>query len=199
LHDSIAQSLSYLKIQVTRLEKCLDQGRDAREIADELKQGLTGAYRELRELIVTFRLRIDERGFNAALQETIQEFSGKLGFPVQLNNALSGLVLLGNEEMHVVRIIREALSNIERHAQASHASVSIAVDALQGITVRVVDDGRGFDPRHTPANHFGVNIMHDRSQILEGELAIESAIGAGTSITLRFLPHKVRHAIPEID
>jgi two-component system nitrate/nitrite sensor histidine kinase NarX len=199
LHDSIAQSLSYLKIQVTRLEKCLDQGRDAREIADELKQGLTGAYRELRELIVTFRLRIDERGFNVALQETIREFSAKMGFPVQLSNALSGLVLLGNEEMHVIRIIREALSNIERHAQASHASVSIAVDALQGITVRIVDDGRGFDPRHTPTSHFGVNIMHDRSQILEGELTIESALGAGTSITLRFLPHKVRHAIPEID
>jgi two-component system nitrate/nitrite sensor histidine kinase NarX len=199
LHDSIAQSLSYLKIQVTRLEKCLDQGCDAKEIAGELKQGLAGAYRELRELIVTFRLRIDERGFNVALQETIQEFSEKLGFPVQLSNTLSGLVLSGNEEMHVIRIIREGLSNIERHAQASQASVSIAIDALQGITVRVVDDGRGFDPADTPANHFGVNIMHDRSQILEGELSIESAPGAGTAITLRFLPHKVRQAVPEID
>lgn len=199
LHDSIAQSLSYLKIQVTRLEKCLDQGRDAREITGELKQGLTGAYRELRELIVTFRLRIDERGFNVALQETIHEFSEKLGFEVQLSNALSGLVLVGNEEMHVIRIIREALSNIERHAQARHASVSIAIDALQVITVRIVDDGCGFDPRHTPASHFGVNIMNDRAQILAGELVTESAPGAGTRITLRFLPHKVRQAVPEID
>lgn len=199
LHDSIAQSLSYLKIQVTRLEKCLDQGCDAKEIAGELKQGLAGAYRELRELIVTFRLRIDERGFNVALQETIHEFSDKLGFSVDLRNALSGLVLSGNEEMHVIRIIREALSNIERHAQATQASVAITVDALQGITVRIIDNGRGFDPRHTPANHFGVNIMNDRAQILGGELVTESAPGVGTAITLRFLPQKVRQAIPEID
>lgn len=198
LHDSIAQSLSYLRIQVTRLEKCLDQGCDARSIAEELKQGLGGAYRELRELIVTFRLRIDERGFNIAMKETVAEFSGKLGFPVKLDNALSGIVLSGNEEMHVVRIIREALSNIERHAQAQHASVAIAVDAFQSVTVRIQDDGRGFDTAATPTNHFGVNIMHDRAQILDGRLEIDSSPGAGTRITLQFLPQKIRQAVPEL-
>jgi two-component system nitrate/nitrite sensor histidine kinase NarX len=198
LHDSIAQSLSYLRIQVTRLEKCLEQGCDARSIADELKQGLAGAYRELRELIVTFRLRIDARGFNVALQETITEFSEKLGFPVQLHNMLSGIVLSGNEEMHVIRIIREALSNIEHHAGAGSASVKIVVDAYHAVTVRITDDGRGFDSGKTPTNHFGVNIMHDRAQILEGRLEIEAAPGAGATITLQFLPQKVRHAVPEL-
>jgi two-component system nitrate/nitrite sensor histidine kinase NarX len=198
LHDSIAQSLSYLKIQVTRLEKCLDQGCDASEIASELKQGLAGAYRELRELIVTFRLRIDERGFNVALQETVAEFSDKLGFPVQLRNTLSGIVLSGNEELHVIRIIREALSNIERHAGAGNASVDISIDAFQAVTVRVRDDGKGFDIHHTPANHFGVNIMHDRAQILDGYLEVASSPGQGTLVTLQFLPHKVRQAVPEL-
>jgi two-component system nitrate/nitrite sensor histidine kinase NarX len=197
LHDSIAQSLSYLRIQVTRLEKCLDQGCDATEIAAELKQGLSGAYRELRELIVTFRLRIDERGFNAALQETVAEFSAKLGFQVDLHNTLSGIVLSGNEELHVIRIIREALSNIERHAGAGKASVNISVDAFQSVTVRIRDDGIGFDPRHTPANHFGVNIMNDRAQILDGRLDVEAAPGQGTVITLQFLPQKVRQAVPD--
>lgn len=197
LHDSIAQSLSYLKIQVTRLEKCLDQGCDATEIAAELKQGLAGAYRELRELIVTFRLRIDERGFNAALQQTVAEFSDKLGFQVDLHNTLSGIVLSGNEELHVIRIIREALSNIERHAEASRASVNISVDAFQAVTVRIRDNGKGFDPRHTPANHFGVNIMHDRAQILDGRFEVDSAPGQGAVITLQFLPQKVRQAVPE--
>jgi two-component system nitrate/nitrite sensor histidine kinase NarX len=197
LHDSIAQSLSYLRIQVTRLEKCLEQGGDARAITDELKQGLAGAYRELRELIVTFRLRIDERGFNVALQETIAEFSAKLGFQIQLNNSLSGIVLSGNEEMHVIRIIREALSNIERHAEATSASVHIAIDALHAVTVRITDDGKGFDPHKTPTSHFGVNIMHDRSQILDGRFEIETAPGAGAIVTLQFLPQKVRQVLPE--
>jgi two-component system nitrate/nitrite sensor histidine kinase NarX len=198
LHDSIAQSLSYLQIQVTRLKKSLEQGGDTNAIAEELKQGLSGAYRELRELIATFRLRIDERGFNVALQETVAEFSEKLGFPVRLNNALSGIVLSGNEEMHVVRIVREALSNIERHAEAHAANVDIVVDAFHSVTVRVADDGKGFDRTKTPTGHFGVNIMHDRAQILDGRLEVESAPGAGTVVTLQFLPLKVRQASPEL-
>jgi two-component system nitrate/nitrite sensor histidine kinase NarX len=198
LHDSIAQSLSYLQIQVTRLKKSMEQGGDTNAIAEELKQGLAGAYRELRELIATFRLRIDERGFNVALQETINEFSEKLGFPVRLNNALSGIALSGNEEMHVVRIVREALSNIERHAEAHAASVDVVVDAAHSVTVRIADDGKGFDQTRTPTGHFGVNIMHDRAQILDGRLEVESAPGAGTVITLQFLPQKVRQVVTEL-
>lgn len=192
LHDSIAQSLSYLRIQVTRLEKCIDQGCDARTIAEELKDGLSAAYRELRELISTFRLRIDERGFGVALQETINEFSAKLGFPVQLQNTLSGIVLSGNEEMHVIRIIREALSNIERHARASRAGVEISVATDRTVSVVVRDNGRGFNPAEIPENHFGTSIMRDRAQILEGELGVETAFGAGTTITLNFLPQQYR-------
>lgn len=192
LHDSIAQSLSYLQIQVTRLEKSLERGGDTRAIAAELKAGLSGAYRELRELIVTFRLRIDARGFNVALQQTVAEFTEKLGFPVELKSGLSDIVLSGNEEMHVIRIIREALSNIEHHAQAKQAGVDITVDADHVVTVRISDNGKGFDPTHTPANHFGVSIMHDRAQILEGRLDVITAPGAGVVVSLKILPQKYR-------
>ena len=198
LHDSIAQSLSYLKIQVTRLEKCLEQGNDPGSIALELKEGLNSAYRELRELITTFRLRIDERGFNIALQETIAEFSDKLGTPVALRNELPAIALSANEEIHVIRIIREALSNIERHAQARSAGVEITLDDGRRVTIRIFDDGTGFDPLHIPANHYGTSIMHDRAQILDGELNIESVAGAGTTITLGFVPQHYRQAAPEI-
>lgn len=196
LHDSIAQSLSYLQIQVTRLEKSLERGGDTRSIALELKRGLSAAYRELRELIVTFRLRIDARGFNVALQQTVAEFTDKLGFPVELKNSLSDIVLSGNEEMHVIRIIREALANIEHHAEARHASVAIAVDAEHAVTVRIADDGKGFDTTRKPTNHFGVSIMHDRAQILEGQLEVASAPGAGAVVFLKFMPLKNRQSSP---
>ena len=194
LHDSIAQSLSYLQIQVMRLEKSLDRGGDTRAIALELKQGLSGAYRELRELIVTFRLRIDAGGFNVALQQTIAEYSEKLGFPVGLDNNLSDIALSGNEEMHVIRIIREAMANIEHHAQARQARVSIQVNEAHFVTAEIVDNGKGFDPACTPENHFGVSIMHDRAHILGGRLEVDSAPGAGTSVSLNFLPQKYRQA-----
>ena len=196
LHDSIAQSLSYLKIQVTRLEKNLDPATDAYAIAQELKNGLSSAYRELRELITTFRLRIDERGFNAALQETIAEFSAKLGFPIRLANTLAGIVLSGNEEMHVIRVIREALSNIERHAGATMASVDIEVNDGHEVSVCIADNGCGFDPAGIPANHFGTSIMNDRSMILGGTLDIVSKTGEGSRITLVFRPQK--YCLPHV-
>lgn len=192
LHDSIAQSLSYLKIQVTRLEKCIDQGADTRPIALELKDGLSSAYRELRELITTFRLRIDERGFAVALQETVAEFSAKMGYPIELHSQLSDIVFSGNEEMHVIRIIREALSNTERHAAASAASVRITINDAHRVTVCISDNGKGFDPGQIPANHFGTTIMADRAQILDGRLQVDAAPGAGATITLSFLPQKYR-------
>jgi two-component system, NarL family, nitrate/nitrite sensor histidine kinase NarX len=190
LHDSIAQSLSYLRIQVTRLEKNLDPASEAYAIAQELKNGLSSAYRELRELITTFCLRIDERGFNAALQETIAEFSAKLGFPIRLANTLAGIVLSGNEEMHVIRVIREALSNIERHAGATTASVDIEVNDGHEVSVCIADNGRGFDPAGIPAQHFGTSIMNDRSMILGGTLHIVSNASQGSRITLLFRPQK---------
>lgn len=197
LHDSIAQSLSYLKIQVTRLEKCIEQERDPRSITLELKTGLNSAYRELRELITTFRLRIDERGFNAALDETITEFSRKIGCTVGLRNEMPAITLSANEEMHVIRIIREALSNIERHAAASQASVDITIDEGRQVTIRIADNGPGFDPQRVPANHFGTSIMHDRAQILDGELVVDSSPGHGTRIQLRFVPQHFRQAESE--
>lgn len=193
LHDSIAQSLSYLKIQVTRLEKSLNEPATAQIIAQELKNGLNSAYKELRELITTFRLRIDERGFNAALQETVEEYSAKLAFTIQLNNALAGIALSGNEEMHVIRIIREALINIEKHAEASAASINITIDAMaHRVKVSIEDNGKGFDPGHRPPNHYGMTIMHDRAQSLGGELDIQSWIPGGTRISLTFQPQKYR-------
>lgn len=193
LHDSIAQSLSYLKIQVTRLEKQLSQDHTATPIADELKTGLNAAYRELRELITTFRLRVDERGFSAALQETIEEFSHKLGFEIAVDNRLSGILLSGNEEMHVIRIIREGLANIEKHAQASVACITIDTDEQRMVQVCIRDNGVGFNPANAPHNHYGLIIMRDRAHILGGVIDVNTANEGGTEICLRFTPEQFNH------
>jgi two-component system nitrate/nitrite sensor histidine kinase NarX len=195
LHDSIAQSLSYLKIQVTRLEKSLGQPEVAQVIAQELKSGLNAAYKELRELITTFRLRIDERGFNAALKETVEEYSAKLGFAVELSNELVGIALSGNEEMHVIRIIREALINIEKHAEASAARIRIKIDVMNHqVNVLVADNGKGFDPQLIPPNHYGTSIMRDRAQSLAGDIDIHCPKTGGSEVRLTFQPQKYRVA-----
>lgn len=88
LHDSLAQALSYLKIQVARLQKMLgpQQPEPVNEVVGELRDGLSEAYRQLRELLTTFRLRIDGRGLNAAIDDTVQEFRRRSGLAISLDN-----------------------------------------------------------------------------------------------------------------
>ena len=78
LHDSLAQSLAYMKIQVSRMKPLVDNPQrsdEAKDVLEELREGLNSAYRQLRELLTTFRLRIEGEGLVAALQTTVAEFS----------------------------------------------------------------------------------------------------------------------------
>ena len=189
LHDSIAQSLSYLRIQVARLEKNLTPEAQ-QEIVTELKMGLTSAYKELRELISAFRLKIDERGFQIALIETSEEFSRRCNLQIHCHNDLPPTLLSANEEIHVLRIIREALANIEKHAQASAVEIDAMLTETQQAIVRISDNGVGIGDATSPENHYGLIIMEDRAQSLGGTIDIRNGDTGGTIIELIFMPEK---------
>lgn len=191
LHDSLAQSLSYLKIQVTRLQAML--GRDparpeADAVVEELKAGLANAYRQLRELLTTFRLRIEGRGLDTALQDTVQEFSQRCGVAIRLDNRLSGVELAANEEIHVLQVIREALSNVEHHAKASHVDIALWLAPGNRLRVRVEDDGSGIGEALSPTHHYGLTIMRDRAASLHGTLNVARRAQGGTCVELEFAP-----------
>jgi len=193
LHDSLAQSLSYLKIQVTRLQALLGRGAPAGEVSgivDELKDGLGNAYRQLRELLTTFRLRIEGRGLGAALEETAREFSARTGLQIALDNRLAGVELGSGEEIHVLQVIREALSNVEHHARASHARVSLATEAGNRVRVRIDDDGCGIGEAKAPAHHYGLIIMRDRAASLGGRVEVRPRPEGGTQVELEFAPSR---------
>lgn len=188
LHDSLAQSLSYLKIQVTRLQTLLGRTpppEPVNEVVGELRDGLNEAYRQLRELLTTFRLRIDGRGLNAAIDDAVQAFRRRTGLEIGLDNRLADLQLAASREIHVLQIVREALSNIERHAQARAVAVHLARDG-ERVRVTVDDDGVGFDEAARPLHRYGIVIMRDRAQSLAGELAVTPRDGGGTRVELVF-------------
>lgn len=189
LHDSLAQSLSYLKIQVTRLQTLLRKSptpEPVTEIVGELRDGLNEAYRQLRELLTTFRLRIDGRGLNAAIDDTVQEFRRRTGLEIVLDNRLAGVELAPSREIHVLQIIREALTNIERHARAGRVTVTLARQDADRLRVTVDDDGVGFDEADRPLHRYGIVIMRDRAQSLAGELGVHPREGGGTRVALDF-------------
>ena len=193
LHDSLAQSLSYLKIQVSRLEKQLVDGRstgDILKISHVLRTALNGAYRQLRELLTTFRLRISEAGLGAALEDTVAEFRERSGIRIELDNRLINRKLNPNSEIHVLQIIREALSNVIRHADATHARVYLDYSDSGQVTVVVEDNGVGIASDREMMLHYGLPIMKERAEWLGGELEIGEPEKGGTQIKLSFIAHE---------
>lgn len=190
LHDSLAQSLSYLKIQVTRLTALLNENvrhEQTAEVLEELKLGINNAYRQLRELLTTFRLRIDGRGLSEALKETIREFSQRAGIEIGLHDRLLGHELDSSEQIHVLQVVREALTNVEHHARARRAEVRLAIEHGR-IQVTVEDDGIGIGETESPTHHYGLAIMRDRAATLAGTLHVSRRAEGGTRVELAFSP-----------
>jgi two-component system nitrate/nitrite sensor histidine kinase NarX len=190
LHDSLAQSLTYLKIQVARLKLHLDgsKGRErAAEVLEELKLGINNAYRQLRELLTTFRLRMDGRGLSDALKDTAREFSDRSGTEIRLHDGLIGHELDSSEQIHVLQVVREALANVEHHAQARSADVRLGIDRGR-VRVTVDDDGIGIKDDEAPMHHYGLAIMRDRAATLRGSLTIARRSEGGTRVELSFTP-----------
>lgn len=196
LHDSLAQSLAYMKIQVSRLKPLLDdpqRGDAAREVLEELREGLNSAHRQLRELLTTFRLRIEGEGLAAALQATVTELGNRGDLPISLDVHLAGCTLTPNEEIHALQIVREALSNVLNHAQARHALVSVNCNSDGSVSATITDDGIGIH-QAAGAHHYGMTIMEERAKNLGGQLMVENLPTLGARVTLRFMPGSQRAA-----
>lgn len=197
LHDSLAQSLSYLKMQVTRLRRLNIDGEQKPihdDILDELSTGLNSAYRQLRELLATFRLKLDTPDLATALRKTIDEFSERLGKPVAFEYNLPPQTLSPNEEIHTLQIIREGLANAVKHADATDIAVKVVFDSPQ-VRASIQDNGKGLPGGDPPVNHYGLIIMQDRARTLGGKVNVRNRDEGGVEVALTFVP-KSRNLIP---
>jgi two-component system nitrate/nitrite sensor histidine kinase NarX len=195
LHDSLAQALSYMKLQIARLQ--LEIGRSCTactpgsamlDISGEIKTGLDSAYRHLRELLSAFRTSMPPGGLHQALREVVDELEARAGTGVSLDFRLGSQPLTANEEFHLLQIVREALTNVIRHARAAHAVVHLAPLPGGEVAVRIEDDGRGIAPDAGGEGHHGLSIMRERARQLDGTLAIQPGNGGGTCVEIRFRP-----------
>lgn len=196
LHDSIAQSLSYLKIQVSRLEKAVTDDVEKAQLLRltyVLRSALNGAYRQLRELLTTFRLRISETDLGEAIKTTVDEFADRSGVQIDYMNEIGNCQFSPNAEIHVIHIIREALSNIIRHADATRAEVKIHCEADGVVSVIVEDNGIGMDDASDMMQHYGLPIMKERAEWLNGNLTVAPSDSGGTRISLAF---NINEAVP---
>lgn len=188
LHDSLAQSLSFMKIQVARLQSTQLNDIKQADAIRELREGLDNAYRELRELLTTFRVHMDLRGLGYAIQAAIDEFSQRSDISILLDNRLINCRLTVNEEFHILHVVREALSNIVRHSGASVVSVLMRMLRSGAVELIIDDNGVGLAPASPTYDHHGQAIMKERAHNLGGEIEVMNRRYGGTRVRLIFTP-----------
>ncbi|WBG91853.1 nitrate/nitrite two-component system sensor histidine kinase NarQ [Pantoea piersonii] len=188
LHDSLAQALSFLRIQFTLLRRALgDSNSEAQSIIADVDRTLSDAYRQLRELLATFRLTIEQADLVAAMQAMIaslqEQVTAKISFSFQ-----PGLETLdAQQQVHLLQIAREAVLNAIRHADAATISVRYERNAAGEHLLTVTDDGVGIATTEEPQGHYGLTTMSERAARLAGELTIQAQT-RGTQVALRFPP-----------
>ncbi|MFB5184574.1 nitrate/nitrite two-component system sensor histidine kinase NarX [Yersinia intermedia] len=188
LHDSIAQSLSCLKIQISCLQmQAPDMPEPSKLLVQQMRDELNIAYRQLRELLTTFRLKLNEATLQAALQTLANEFSERANLPITLEFDLPSDCVPDHQAIHMVNIAREALNNIYKHAHAGMALVRVTFE--QGdVVMSIMDNGCGIGQDSERPNHYGLMIMQDRANSLNGDCNIRQRDDGGTEVQVRFAP-----------
>jgi two-component system nitrate/nitrite sensor histidine kinase NarX len=156
-------------------------------VTAELRDGLNNAYRQLRELLTTFRLQIHDAGLVQELSDTAEEFSRRGEFQVHLHVDALAFQLSASEQIHLLQITREALSNCLRHAHAQNAWLQLRQEG-ETVSLSIEDDGRGFCGAVDQREHHGLTIMDERARSLHGQLDIVPREPQGTRVQMRFQP-----------
>lgn len=188
LHDSIAQSLSCLKIQISCLQmQTPDLPEGSKQLVQQMRDELNIAYQQLRELLTTFRLKLNEATLEAALQALVHEFSEKTQLSITFEYQLPADWVPNHQAIHMVNIAREALNNIYKHANASEAILKVNTE--QGdVVMSITDNGDGIGQRSERPHHYGLIIMQDRANSLHGHCDIRQKDGGGTEVRVQFTP-----------
>ncbi len=188
LHDSIAQSLSCMKMQVSCLQM---QGatlpESSRELLSQIRNELNTSWVQLRELLTTFRLQLTEPGLRPALEASCQEYSARFGFTVKLDYQLPPRRVPSHQAIHLLQIAREALSNALKHSHADEVAVAVVQNGNQ-VKLTVKDNGCGVPENAERSNHYGMIIMRDRAQSLRGDCRVRRRATGGTEVAVSFSP-----------
>ncbi len=190
LHDNLAQTLGLLKLKIDRVQEIVAIGSKA-EADDELKRmkSIVGeAYGQVRAALIGLREPTPSNDdLIDQLSACVNDFRAASGLAAELVVAdPTAPGISHTAQTQVPLIVREALINVRKHAQAQH--VVVRIDRSSGEALFAVeDDGQGFDRQHEAGDgHLGMSIMRTRAERSGGQLSIDSAPGHGTRVVARF-------------
>lgn len=191
IHDGAAQWMVSASYRIQAFNRALDRTgvAQARMELSEIRDLIDRSVKELRRVIIDLRPpALGELGLLGALQQNLENFEKDTAIACSLRIEGDPLSLPPVAEIAVYRVIQEALSNVRKHAQATKVDVALRFQGDE-LCVAIGDNGTGFDiaqvrGKARAAGMVGLLGMKDRAEALGGAIAVESAEGAGTTVTL---------------
>lgn len=186
LHDHLGQQLTALRLSLDSIKREAWGRETLRAKVERFEDILCRLDSDLDTM--AWRLRpasLDQLGLSATLEQFTREWSGQSGVAAEFRAAgLDGDRLPPEVETNLYRITQEALNNVQKHAEA--CKVCVLLERRDGkVTLIVEDDGKGFDPDEQGGGCMGLINMRERAALINGQLEIESAPGAGATIFVR--------------
>ena len=196
MHDSIAQVLGYVNTKAQAAQELLRAGQPEKAEAQisQLSEVARDAYSDVRENILGLRTSLDtERGFVDTLGDYLESWEDQSQIHATLTTIPAEPFeseLTSLAELQLLRIIQEALANVRKHSGATHVSIALCQRSGE-LEVTIIDNGEGFDvsvdgPRRFP--RFGLAIMRERAQTVNGRFDLDSSMGEGTKVRVT-VPH----------
>ena len=186
LHDTLGQSVAYLRMRLEHLLLSSDPARQISEIRNELEtmsEAANEAYHHVRDTLADLQTDAP-RDLQLALVDMSRMVAGRAGLQITVPQTGRPREIRPHTRRQILYICREALYNIERHANAHTVTVNLDWQA-KGLLVSIQDDGSGFVSDEVDlSRHYGLSIMRDRAGDIKAELKVTTAPEQGTLITL---------------
>lgn len=186
IHDGLAQTIGFLKLQVAQMQSHLAQGEGERlsRGLDTVYQTLSSAYIEIRNSIDGLRVKSVDDHFSVWLKKITAEFEEQTGISCSLNQVENLDELLPEVQVQLIRIIQEALNNIRKHSEASQVNIT-AKHRRRELVVEITDNGIGFYPEDvSTVAQYGLRGMRERAELMGADFQVISQPQAGTAIKL---------------
>ncbi|MFL9869966.1 PAS domain-containing protein [Paraburkholderia fungorum] len=191
LHDELGQQLTALRMGTSTLRIRFGHGNP--ELAAHVQKILAlsdNTMQVVRDAVASLRPAVLNAGIVAALEWLAAEFSRNGQMACRLRVPQDNMTIAEEQAIALFRIVQEALTNVARHAEAKHVSITLEHKGSDCL-LEVRDDGKGFDPVAVGRQSFGIVGMRERVLMLGGEINVASSPGCGTSLGVRF---RIRHA-----
>lgn len=192
LHDAVTQTLFSASLIAEVLPKIWERNPDdGRKRLEELRQLTRGALAEMRTLLFELRpATLVEAALEDLLRQLAEAVTGRARVPVSLK--VEGHVILPAEvKIAFYRIAQEALNNIAKHSGATSAVMTLServeVSGEKAVILKICDNGHGFELHSITSDHLGLNIMRERAEAAGAGIEVDSLIGEGTTINIKWL------------